>query len=186
MMTIAVPTYDALVVGRRIKVSADKIALAMQRTRVEAIQTGQAQVFRFNMGGSEYTVQPWLTMNDSTDAGPGATITTETGITVETDDRTGAMTTVATQDDSQQQLEEGVIIESVQTQGDSRNMIAQQEAGMAMSTTSWSAPVVFYPDGSSTTAEIILQSPRGTRRAIQLRGLTGRPEVKELPSTNPS
>ena len=180
MMAVAVPTYDALIVGRRIDNSADAIQLSLQRTRVKAIHTGQSQVFRFNIGASDYTVQPWLTGADANDAGPGATIMTQTGMAVETDDRTGAMTDVATGDESDQTLEEGVLFASVQTQSDSRNLLAQQQAGMAMAVSTWSAPIVFYPDGSSTTAEIILQNPKGSRRSIQLRGLTGRSEVKDI------
>jgi prepilin-type N-terminal cleavage/methylation domain-containing protein len=185
MMAVAVPTYDAIIIGRRIDNSADAIQLSLQRTRVKAIQTGQSQVFRFNIGASDYTMQPWLTGSDVSDAGPGATIMTETGMAVETDDRTGAMTSVATMDEGSQALEEGVLFASVQTQSDSRNLMAQQQAGMGISASTWSAPIVFYPDGSSTTAEIVLQNPRGSRRSIQLRGLTGRAEVKDMPPVTP-
>lgn len=184
MLSIAVPTYDALVVARRIQTSADALQLNMQKARMKAIESGQAQVFRMLVGENQYTVQPWLTGADLTDAGPGATIVTETGLAVETDSRTGWIAGLADASKGQHVLEEGVVIASAQTLTDSRNLMAQQEAGMGLAVSSWSAPIVFYPDGSSTTAEILLQDARGQRRSIRLRGLTGKAEIRTvLPST---
>ncbi len=185
MLSIAVPTYDSLVVARRIQTSADAIQLQMQQARMKAIETGQAQVLRVLVGENQYTIQPWLTGSDLTDAGPGATIVTETGLAVETDSRTGWMTGLADGQSGQYALEEGVVFSNAQTMTDSRNLMAQQDAGMGLAVSNWSAPIVFYPDGSSTTAEILLQDARGQRRSIRLRGLTGKAEIKMILSATP-
>ncbi|MFN9941949.1 MAG: hypothetical protein ACK56I_20985, partial [bacterium] len=53
---------------------------------------------------------------------------------------------------------------------------------MVASATGWSSPVLLYPDGSTTTAHLVLQDTRGRRFAVQLRGLTGEASVIELAS----
>ena len=182
-MAIAVPTYDSMIVETRLQRSAEMLELEMQRARVEALRTGQSQVFRFQVGGDSFTSQPWLDANDSINAGPGATVQSMSGQLVETSANPYDIGTAVTSTGSELKLEEGIQFESADTLSDSRSAMAQAEAGLDMqSGVSWSSPILFYSDGSSTTAEIIIKDSRGRRRAIQIRGLTGQARVIELPS----
>ncbi len=54
VMAIAMPTYQGMIVSARLQQSAEKLELEMKRARVAAIRTGQAQVFRFQIGGGAY------------------------------------------------------------------------------------------------------------------------------------
>ncbi|MFM7517210.1 MAG: hypothetical protein ACKO3V_09715, partial [Pirellula sp.] len=49
-----------------------------------------------------------------------------------------------------------------------------------------SSPLLIYPDGSSTTAQIVLADSRGRRMALQLRGVTGKSASIRLPAVDAS
>jgi hypothetical protein len=82
----------------------------------------------------------------------------------------------------------------VETLVDARNALEIQKSGetvpiAGVGTTAAggvSSPLLVYPDGSSTTAQIILADSRGRRMAIQLRGVTGRSSVVKLSSVDAS
>ena len=78
-------------------------------------------------------------------------------------------------------LDTDVLFMGVETLVDARNALELQKAGEVVPTGgatttagSISTPLLLYPDGSTTTAQIILADTRGRRMAIQLRGVTGR------------
>jgi prepilin-type N-terminal cleavage/methylation domain-containing protein len=182
-LSVAVPTYDSMIVERRLQESAEAIELKMQGSRVEAMRTGQAQVFRFEIGGSQYVSDAWLSQEDSLNAAAGATQMDFSGQRVEVSSSNPYASTLAPTSGTTIQLPEGVTVASAQSVRDSRAALAEQEAGMAGgATTSWSTPILFYADGTSTTAIIVLQDSRGRRRSIQLRGLTGQCRIVDLAS----
>jgi hypothetical protein len=48
---------------------------------------------------------------------------------------------------------------------------------------SWSAPVLFFPDGTTTTTETTLVNESGSYVLVRLRGLTGVSQVSQVLST---
>ena len=44
----------------------------------------------------------------------------------------------------------------------------------------WSAPVLFYPDGSCSNSQLTLNNERGAYVTVSLRGLTGMTMASEL------
>lgn len=183
-LSVAVPTYEGMVTSRRIFNSVENVRLELQRARLEAIKTGQAQAFRCQVGQSQFTLQPWLKASDSVEASAGATIITELGQAVDTSSTSsGVASNMADPTAGQKLLEEGVVFASADILNDMRSLSEQStsdsmQAGMA----GWSQPILFYPDGSTTTAHIVVQDTRGRRMAVQLRGLTGEAKVIEVAS----
>jgi prepilin-type N-terminal cleavage/methylation domain-containing protein len=180
----AVPTYDGMITSRRIFHAVDKLQLELQKTRVEAIRTGQAQIFRCHLGTSEYVVQPWLKASDEVEASVGATVVTQLGQALETE-AVGNMVGSSMPDptEGQKLLEEGIVFADAQMQNDTRLMSEQTMTDtMVAAATGWSQPILFYPDGSASTAHLVIQNPQGRRFAIQIRGLIGEAKVVEMPS----
>ncbi len=182
VLSIAVPTYDGIISSRRIFHSVETVQVELQRARLEAIKSGQAQAFRCQVGQSSYSIEPWLKLSDSTDAGAGATLTTQTGQVVETESTSeGVATNLANTSSNQKTLQEGVVFSDAQVVSDMRSLSEQNSgSGMVSAVTGWSQPILLYPDGSSTTAHIVLQDGKGRRMAVQLRGLTGQATTVEL------
>ena len=57
------------------------------------------------------------------------------------------------------------------------NVAAQLAGGSAAQS---GRMVIFYPDGTTSTAELRVQNPRGETSGVQLRGLTGHSRVLDV------
>ncbi len=191
---IAVPSFDSMISSRRIKNSTDTVALDISEARVRAMRTGQAQVFTATLDGSQYTIEPWLNSYDEVDASAGATIKDSvSGSIVETQSAAEVSSfSDEEQGSTQRELESGVQFFAVETLVDTRNAAAIETttgvgaATAAVAGSGTSNPVLLYPDGTSTTAQIVLVDEHGRRMVISLRGVTGRVSVYRTSSVDPS
>ena len=191
MAGVAIPTFASLVGSRRLGESIVKLSNEIMAGRVTAMRTGQAQVMRMTLQGKDYSIAPWLGGSEAQDASAGATIM-QSGQVIQTQSTTGGgAVSTSSQPGSTKQLLEGVSFSSVETLIDSRNAIAIQQSGGTVSTdggssqgdgSGLSSPLLLYPDGSCTTAQIILVDEKGRRMAIQIRGVTGQLKTMRLAS----
>jgi Tfp pilus assembly protein FimT len=178
---VAIPTFASLVGSRRLGESIEKLQNEIMAGRVTAMRTGQAQVIRMALQGKEYSIAPWLGGSEAQDASAGAAIM-QSGQVVQTQAAPGGGSfTTSVNSKSSKQLSEGVSFSAVETLIDTRNALAiEQSTGIAPAGGSsqgdgsgFSSPLLLYPDGSCTTAQIILVDEKGRRMALQLRGVTG-------------
>jgi prepilin-type N-terminal cleavage/methylation domain-containing protein len=174
---VAVPAYQGYVVGQRLDAAAGQIEMDIKTTRLEAIRTGQIQTMRFAVGDRQYAVQPWLSADDAANASAGASIVSQSGQVLNTDS-SGNVASVGAVASENRTLDESVLISDAQVMQDLRG--ALQTGATAVAADAWSPPLMFYPDGSTSTAQIMLQNTRGTRVAIAVRGVTGQPLVLEM------
>lgn len=177
VMAIAMPTYQGMIVAQRLQQSAEKLELEMRRARVAAIRTGQAQVFRFQIGAGQYESKAWLGADDAINASGGATVQNSAGMIVETASDGSSLGTAQTKDDQGQKLEEGIVFVSADSVADSRTVAEATQNGQVATAGGWSSPILFYPDGTATTAKIIIQDDQGGSRFVQIRGLTGQTQI---------
>ena len=189
---IAIPTFDSMIGSRRLGDSIEKLKNAIMAGRVTAMRTGQAQVMRMTLQGKDYSIAPWLGGNEAQDASAGATLM-QSGQAMKTQAVAGggSVSTLADTSGGGKQLSEGVVFTAVETLVDSRNALAIQQAGGTVPTaggssqgdgSGLSSPLLLYPDGSCTTAQIILADGKGRRMAIQIRGVTGQLKSMRLVS----
>jgi len=181
---LAIPTFDAMISSRRILQSVERLQNELLEARVEAMKTGQAQVFRATIHSNSYSITPWLLGDEDRDASAGATVMTAGGVVdTERTEAGGVAASSVVDSDSVKTLDSDVMFLSIDTLVDSRNALEIQKSGEiapmpgtpAMSASgSLSSPLLLYPDGTSTTAQIIVADIYGRRMAIQLRGITGR------------
>ncbi len=176
---IAVPSFMGVFDRQRLQASAEKIRLELDRARLEAMRTGQAQMFECLVGQSQYSVHPLVQQADMANAGSGATVMTQTGNLVETTE-SGMLVGATAQSlgGDAKELEPKVSFVSCVVATDSRAYnVAQQSGGGQVSLTNVGQVILFYPDGSTSNAEVRLQNTRGEVRAVRLRGLTGHSQV---------
>ena len=172
--SLAVPAIRGIVTARQIVDAADSIELQIKKQRTTAIRTGQIQMMRFAIGGRQFTAQPWLSGDDAANAAGGATVVSQTGQVVSTDE-SGAVSDVGAVPSNTWELGESVIIADAQMLGEMRASL--QTGAVAIGADGYSPPLLFYPDGSSSTAQIILQNDTGRRIAIAVRGITGSVQI---------
>jgi prepilin-type N-terminal cleavage/methylation domain-containing protein len=195
LAAIAFPTLEAMVSSRRLQQSAERLQNELLEARVEAMKTGQAQVFRATINGNTYTIEPWLSGNEDSDASAGATVMSASGVVETERTSTGqvALSSISADGDAKQ-LDNDVQFMGIETLVDARNALEIQKSGETVPmagvgtavTGGISSPLLVYPDGSSTTAQIILADSRGRRMAIQLRGVTGRSSIVRLATVDAS
>ncbi len=169
------PRFTDSIQRARLNASADKLRLEFDRTRLQAMKSGQIQMFRCSLDTNSFTLQPWITGGEAASA--GATIVTAGGTLAQVDEN-GMMTQVAMENlGTQKTLEQDVTFASCLVASDMRSFSIGQQAGGLTEAAAMTSVILFYPDGSSSTAEVILSNKRGDLRAISLRGLTGSSRV---------
>ena len=129
------------------------------------MRTGSIQVFQYEIGGNQFQVHPWSTGEDELEA---TTADASFGATATPVDSGGGVSL------SMQVLPENVMFISGETLADTRSAVVESgdSAGMA-STGVWGTPIVFYPDGTTSTAQLIMANTREQHIRLDLRGLTG-------------
>jgi prepilin-type N-terminal cleavage/methylation domain-containing protein len=178
---IAVPQFTDLYARQRLHASAERIRLDLDRARLEAMRTGQAQMFECALGQGNYSVHPLSQQKDMLNTGEGATVVTQFGsVAATTDSGMLAAADPTTLSGKVRTLEEKVTFLSCLVATDSRAYsVAQQSAATSgqLSLSTVAQAILFYPDGSTSNAEVRVQNSRGEVRAIRLRGLTGHSKV---------
>lgn len=183
---IAVPRLGEVLERQRLNGSANELRLKWDRARLEAMRTGQAQVFQCQLETGDFTIKPLVLQSDSANVGAGANVMLGSGQIAETQANgfLGAADVAA--DSETQKLEDDITFLACSVAGDMRAYsIAQesQSSGLGeVNTQTVVQQVIFYPDGSTSTAEVQLKNQRGDVRAIQMRGLTGHSRV--IPISN--
>ncbi|MCA9191676.1 MAG: prepilin-type N-terminal cleavage/methylation domain-containing protein [Planctomycetales bacterium] len=180
--SIAVPALLDSYERQKVQSSADMIRISWEETRLQAMRTGQTQVFECVPGERDFSIRSLQQQSDYLNAGAGAELMTASGMIVETQSN-GMLSTQGTlpgqSAEDTEKLEESISFVSCIVAGDMRAYTTAQKTG-TLSTNTSSQPVYFYPDGSTSTAEVRIQNTRGDVRSIQLRGLTGQARVMSI------
>lgn len=186
---IAVPSLTGVFDRQKLRGATESIRLAWDEARLDAMRSGQAQVFTCELETGNYLIQPLVLQSDMQNVGAGATVITGAGLmeTEEVNNGMGNSIGLGAVDGGGQdaeQLEDGMTFLVCRAVGDMRSFATAQESSMsgtgAVTEQNVSESVIFYPDGSTSTAEVRLKNERGDIRAVQLRGLTGHTRTVEI------
>ncbi|QDU99229.1 prepilin-type N-terminal cleavage/methylation domain-containing protein [Lignipirellula cremea] len=144
--------------SQRLSQSADLLRGDWAKARSKAMKTGAIQVFRYELGGSSYRVIPWMEEGAELEASAAASPTRGDNMDPDAVDRGP-------------RLLDGVTFEDAQTAATVRDQRLaddlQSSDGMA------AKPLLFYPDGSTSDARLMLANERRQYVVLTLRGLTG-------------
>jgi prepilin-type N-terminal cleavage/methylation domain-containing protein len=169
---IAAPSLERPMEAEKLRRCAQLVQAEWGKARIRAMQSGQTIVFQYQTDSGRYRVQPWysddylLEGNQLLD--PAATT------------EAAALAGIG-------ELPEGVKFFTSTTLSETRSLEIETElAKMSNSGAageSWSAPVLFFPDGTTTTAETTLVNEAGSYVIVRLRGLTGVSRASNVLST---
>jgi prepilin-type N-terminal cleavage/methylation domain-containing protein len=187
------PTLNKAFSHERVKKAADIVRTQWCKSRIKAMSGNQIFLFRYEMGGSHFRIEQ---MNEVTSFenlfGADAPL--------DSNDAFNAMplvdpstTSAGSSDDSNfasangvQSLPKGIVFRGAVIENDSRAMTtgtnaagAEQDASLPYGGT-WSAPIYFYPDGTSSSARLQICNDRNFGIELALRGLTGVVKVSEI------
>jgi Tfp pilus assembly protein FimT len=170
LVAVGAMVYPALqgpMEDQRLRKAADGIRAQWARARVMAMKTGQIYAFRYQVGSGWYGVEPWEAGVSEIELAPEAE-QEPTSVSQATVARSqfGPLGTPGVR------LPAGITFFTGQTVLDMRSqevVDGQQNAGLAESS---AQSIVFYPDGTSSDATLILTNQRFYVQ-LHLRGLTG-------------
>ncbi|WP_254510040.1 pilus assembly FimT family protein [Anatilimnocola floriformis] len=166
---VVAPNVLNMLRRQRLKSAAESMRIAWSRAHVKAMKTGRIQVFRYELNGNQFSLQPWTSGDEATEGESEAT--NGFGGTVEAPDAT-----VETK-----KLEDGITFAAGEAKFQARASAVEtslQNAGTAEGG-QWSRPILFYPDGSATDAYVIVSDLKQDAYRINLRGLTGTSQVSD-------
>ena len=151
--SIATPVFRNSFAVERLRKAADAVSTAWSKARLEAMRSGQTHVFRFDYGSNTYAVALWETGDASIEASEATTVAKKWG-------RCPA-TPCFTREKRSWTL----------------GLRRSKERG------GQTAPqIFFYPDGTTSTAQVLLSNGEERFLHVDLRGLTGIARASEVMS----
>lgn len=160
LTAVAIPALTQTYTGQQLYSSADIVRGHFGQARTKAIETGNIYAFYYSPGGNQYRVSPMNWDMASLDS-------------------------ALMQPTTIRMLENQVIFAGGNTVDDARSQFVSDQSnpadGAGMGTM---VPILFYPDGTSQNATLLLQNRAGGLIRVHLRGLTGQATVSELLAPN--
>lgn len=193
---LAMPSFRGAMTTWRLRSAADQIRAAWNRTRADAIRDGEIYVFRFLPRSRHYIAAPWpdgsefpVAIDLEVNAMNGGS---------ETDLPQSRLSDLSPQGPpsptpEQQPLSSSESAElpddvmffglafTTQSGADEVSPSTQAEDSAAP-TDGWSAPILFFPDGTTSAARLYLNNDREQLIDVTLRALTGTSRVGEIQS----
>lgn len=184
---IVVPSFSRTFENQRLRESADIVRTALARARIEAMKSGRTMLFRYEMGGNHYIMEPWVGADDYIEMGDisiGTIGPTLPSIDEQLNTNPQGNRTSLAVFGRTHELPEGISFHSAAQDLSVRDMVTQQQLGadtMLSSEAQWSPPVLFYPDGSASQSVVRLVNSELNRFVlVRLRGLTGIASVTDI------
>ena len=168
---LAAPAMRGLIQSARLRAAADTVRTEWTRAHVKAMKTGRIQVYRYELGGAKYSVQPWIAGDDAIES------STPMAAGFEVADETQDSANVGEGDE----LPEGTMFVSGDAAAESRSLAIEQTAMDATQFESeWSRPILFYPDGTTSDAFVVVANENKVGIQVNLRGMTGTATLSEV------
>jgi prepilin-type N-terminal cleavage/methylation domain-containing protein len=177
LTSVAIPQIGLLAGDRRLVRGGDLLRVEMTRLRVDAMRQGRVLMLEGLIEGNQFRSRPFNSATDATEAFDQTG--SQSGLL---NGATQGVVAVVEQDPESEdliELPQDIAVESVGVVSAARSMEIEQltESDRAEG---WSRPVLFYPDGSTSTSVITLSNPDLGRVVIRLRGITGDVTVSEV------
>lgn len=177
MASLTMPNWGQLLDDRRLVRAGEQIRGSVARLRVEAMRSGRVVMLEGMIEGTNLRAKPFYSASDATEAidqtGGGAALLTgaDQAVAVVVQQDESAIETI--------ELPEGITVTGVSVVSAAR-AAEIEELTVSDQSQGWSRPVLFYPDGSTSTALISLAHPTMGRIVVKIRGITGDATVSEV------
>ena len=163
---IMVPAIQRTFSVQALQKGADRVRVAMGQARVRAIRNGEEYAVFFNPDGSWFDVGPFSQFREQA---------------AKAQRRENLADQRLQSDFEDDLLPRGIRFASGAVSSDSRSLETISENGA--SAQGGTQSILFYPDGTSQDARVLLRNEKGNFCEIQLRGLTGIARTVRLEGT---
>ena len=177
LASMTMPKWGMLLDDRRLMRAGDQVRSSVARLRVEAMRSGRVIMLEGMLEGATLRAKPFYSAMDATEAidqtGTGAALLTgadqAAAFIIEEDE--SAIETI--------ELPDEITVAAVNVVSAVRAMEIEELTASDQGQ-GWSRPVLFYPDGTTSTALIGLSHPTMGRVVVKIRGITGETTVSEV------
>ncbi len=174
---VSIPQVGLLLGDRRLVRAGDQLRVEMTRLRVDAMREGRVMMLEAMIEGATIRIKPFYSATDATESidQTGSQSGLLTGA------NQGVVTAVTVEPEVEETIElpEDVIVSAVGVVSAARSMEIEQLT-IANQSEGWSRPILFYPDGSTSTAVVTLSNPAMGKVVVKIRGITGDVTVSEV------
>ena len=175
MAALVWPALDGPLANQRLRKAADQVRTEWSAARIEAMESGQTCVFRHVPQSDTFQVDCHLTELTADDPTFGGDFRGHLP------DRTGESDEDGTSQPKAKHLPEGITFVAAETAVDTRAATIVSESDQPPAAgPGLSEPILFYPDGTTSTARLSLKNEFGRYIELTLRGLTGTVKVGQL------
>ena len=165
--SLAMPLLEGGFASIRLRRGTDQVLASWTEARIQAVQTGETHQFLFQTETGLYRVEPW-----------------QAGVEPGTD----PLDVVPVANDAtkplwlpyESQLPEEILFvegDGLAVEGANGRTVEALNQG---SSPAWSAPILFFPDGTTSSASLLLRNERQLYQRITLRALTGVARASEV------
>ncbi|MGD0382278.1 MAG: hypothetical protein ABSA77_02075 [Thermoguttaceae bacterium] len=201
---MAWPQLEKTFSYQRLRKSADIVRTQWSKARVEAMRMGAIRVFRYEIEGNKYridmlTSDPAALLNGTT-VDPASNDSAQSLLANNTGSSQNNSSLNAAPACLEQTLPKDVFFVSSQTGlgaltgtitnntstdnnssvGDMPSSDAYVASNVASAGSGWSEPIFFYPDGTTSNAQLLLRNKEGRMIELFLHGLTGIVKVSDV------
>jgi len=163
--------------GARLRKAAGQIRAEWRTARVEAMDSGEIYFFRCAANEGDYRVECY----SAAEAQQNSVYGNRLGNSARD------IASIGTVKPRQESLPDGVTFVTGEIDLDTRAAtISSAMEQAAVSETAWSDPILFYPDGTTSTARLVLKNKHGRSIELQLRGLTGVVSIGQVQASEES
>jgi hypothetical protein len=175
MATLSWPVISSPLRKSRLHAAGQELSTAFAKARLKAMQSGVPQTFRVQWDSAKYQVLPAL-LEEATNAAEAEATRLSLSPEVTTQDAERSPLTEVTDFEMQERaLADGIVFVLPEERGSSvtPEETLADEGG-------WSELTVFYPDGSTTSALVLLKGDEDFCVEVSLSSLTGRARIGEI------
>ena len=169
---IAAPSVGITLDSSRLRSAGQLVRARLAKARIKAMESGRTYTFRYQPGGSGFAIAAWYSHDDYLESSALASATTGGASMTANTPVQNVMPPAS--ETLPEKLPESVTFAGSETTDDMRAAMLMQSTSTGQSLDSdWSQPIFFYPDGTSSTARLVIMNVRQRYITLTLRGLTG-------------
>ncbi|MEQ8785577.1 MAG: prepilin-type N-terminal cleavage/methylation domain-containing protein [Pirellulaceae bacterium] len=182
---LVIPALQLTLQDQRLRKAGDLLRSQMGKARVRSMKTGRMHALWIEPGGNRYRIEPWITGDEALEGNQSAQDAGGQGMGAQ--GVGGLAGGGAAMSDpnlmmTEEVLPEGVVFYASESAQDNRTLLALQQGTSASGATQASPsapPILFYPDGTTSTARLVVTDGEGSFVLVAIRGLTGIAQVSD-------
>ena len=183
--SLTLPGLTLLLGDRSLMRAGDQVAIEMNRTRVAAMRQGRVFILEAALEGHTIRKKPFFSAGDATEAldqtgsqsgllnGASQASFTPTNLGKPTETFIGLPESVSVNSVSVASAARDSQISSQGLAGSAANASSGASGEAGLPSGNWSSPIFFYPDGTTSTAAVVIKEEGVGKVVVRLRGITG-------------